>query len=247
MMKYTLKFDKHDPRDYKFTATRYTLDTLPESVDLRDKMPPIYNQLNLGSCSSQASCAFREYFNIRDNGSSESLSRLFLYWHERNFEGTVNEDSGAMLRDAMRVMSEIGICPESDFPYDVNTFTIKPSDKAEQDAPKYKISEYHRVNDFADMQHSLAEGQPVIIGIKVYESFESEEAARTGIVPMPKDGERYLGNHALLAVGYKTLEDGQQYAIIRNSWGNWGQSGYCFIPKSFFDSGFVVDLWTGKV
>lgn len=34
-------------------------------------------------------------------------------------------------------------------------------------------------------------------------------------------------NHAMVAVGYGTMSDGQQYAIVRNSWGTgWGDGGY---------------------
>lgn len=40
------------------------------------------------------------------------------------------------------------------------------------------------------------------MGIAVYESFESQEVARTGEVPMPKPDEKMLGGHAILCCGY---------------------------------------------
>jgi C1A family cysteine protease len=53
------------------------------------------------------------------------------------------------------------------------------------------------------LKAALAEGLPVVIGVLIYESFESPEVARTGKVPYPKKSqERVLGGHALLAVGY---------------------------------------------
>jgi C1A family cysteine protease len=44
--------------------------------------------------------------------------------------------------------------------------------------------------------------RPVIIGMDVYESFESDIVAKTGKMPMPSDSEECLGEHSVLIVGY---------------------------------------------
>ena len=49
-------------------------------------------------------------------------------------EGTVDEDSGAAIRDGMKVLSQIGVCPEIDDPYDINNFRLAPSSQALADA-----------------------------------------------------------------------------------------------------------------
>lgn len=37
----------------------------------------------------------------------------------------------------------------------------------------------------------------------------------------------YEPNHAVMAVGYGVEEDGQEYFLVRNSWGTgWGEEGY---------------------
>jgi C1A family cysteine protease len=114
--KYTLKFDKKDERDFAFSDL-----ALPQlhgivKVDLRPFMPPVFDQGELGSCTANALCGLRQYYAMKHNDKT-ALSRLYLYWHERELEGTVYEDSGAYLRDGMKVLKKLGVCPEKHFPY----------------------------------------------------------------------------------------------------------------------------------
>ena len=79
-----------------------------------------------------------------------------------------------------------------------------------------------------------------VFGFTVYESFESSEVARTGIVSIPQPSERSLGGHAVLAVGYDNV---QKRFIVRNSWGtDWGQGGYYYMPLSVFAQD-ASDFW----
>ncbi len=246
---YLLKKDKEDARDYIYKSVAPTPAALPASVDLRPKMSPIVDQLSLGSCTSNAAVSgFREYMLISGGLPLIKLSRLYHYYKEREIEGTINSDSGAFLRDAFVVLNQNGVCPEPDFPYDISTFTNAPTVQAEQEAPTFKIDEYHRVPDFAMLQQALADGFPVVIGISVYDSFESYNTNLTGYVTVPDTTkERFLGGHALCACGYETI-NGVLYIIVRNSWGtNYGDHGYYRFPKAFFDGGFVFDMWTGSL
>jgi C1A family cysteine protease len=201
---YLLKKDPRDLRDKVFRSEHKDASALPVTIDLRPQMSPIVDQGQLGSCTANAiASGLREYLLLKSGSPLRRLSRLFLYWHERSIEGTVSEDSGAYIRDGMKVLQQIGVSPESDYPYDINKFTETPSTHAENDAASYKIAEYHRVTDFVSMQAVLATGVPVVLGIDVYASFESDTVAKTDKVPMPKRGEKLLGGHAVLAVGYK--------------------------------------------
>ncbi|WP_238473218.1 C1 family peptidase [Desulforamulus profundi] len=160
-------------------------------------------------------------------------------------EGTIDEDSGATIRDGMKVLKNIGVCPESDDPYNVDKFTQPPTLRDILDAHHYKISQYHRVSNLTMLKTSLAEGLPVVTGMLVYESFESDEVAKTGTVPIPyTETEQLLGGHAVLVVGY---DDTKQWAVVRNSWGeNWGDQGYFYLPYQYWIRGLVIDMWTGK-
>ena len=93
------------------------------------------------------------------------------------------------------------------------------------------------------MRGCIASGFPFVFGFTVYESFESQEVAQTGIVPMPSPGESVLGGHCVVAVGY---DDTQRTFIIRNSWGTgWGEQGYCHMPYEYLISPHLSsDFWT---
>jgi C1A family cysteine protease len=244
---YTLRPDQPDERDYVYAASS---PSLPDTVDLRPHMSPIVNQGSLGSCTANAIVSgLREFLALKDAPAGQTLtrlSRLFLYWHERDLENTVSTDSGATLRDGMRVLANIGVPPEDDYPYMENIFTDAPSSEAEQHATANKITEYHRVMGFTDMQSALSSGLPVVIGMYVYPSFES--TTTSGIVAaVDKTTETVLGGHALTVVGYKKI-DNVDYAIVRNSWGtDWGDNGYCYVPRTYWDAGIVVDMWTGSL
>ena len=93
------------------------------------------------------------------------------------------------------------------------------------------------------MRECLAEGYPFVFGFSVYEAFESEEVAKTGRLNLPQRGEKQLGGHAVMAVGY---DDGEQRALIRNSWGtDWGMKGYFTIPYDYISNDNLADdFWT---
>src|SRR5437868_4542608 len=95
--------DLPDRRDRIFAARPETLRALPPRVDLRAACPPIYDQGALGSCTAQAIAALLEFDQARQSQPvAFTPSRLFIYYNERDIEGTVDEDSGAMLRHGIK-------------------------------------------------------------------------------------------------------------------------------------------------
>lgn len=246
--KYALKADPLDLRDSIFkTASIVHPVEFPPEVDLRAQMSPVVDQGELGSCTANAIVSgLREFLLLKAGQPLTPLSRLYLYWHERDVEGDVDQDNGAIIRDGMKILCDIGVSPETDFPYDVTQFTLKPSDQAEKDAAAYKITSYHRITDLNGLKGCLVEGYPVVIGMTVFSSFESQDVANHGIVPLPQFGEENLGGHAMLVVGYKTIGR-EEYLIVRNSWGPaWGDKGYCYIPSSFIPRTYINDMWSGR-
>lgn len=235
MSQYGWKPDHSDQRDYAFSAPRLRL---PKSVDLRAGCSPVKNQGELGSCTGHAIGAYLEYLYP----SRPNFSRLFIYYNERVMEGTVAEDAGAQIRNGVKSVQKIGACRETLCPYDISKFTKKPTFGAYENAKKGKITSYSRVGSLNALRSALADGKPVVFGFIVYESFESEEVANTGILPMPEDHETAYGGHAVLAVGY---DDKTKRVLVRNSWGRyWGQKGYFTMPYDYIaNKDLCDDFW----
>jgi C1A family cysteine protease len=218
---------------------------LPSKVDLRPECPKtVYDQGQLGSCTANAIAGALEFDRIKEGLPDFTPSRLFIYYNERVMEGTVGTDSGAQIRDGIKSVGSVGAPPETDWPYDIKEFAMKPPQKAFTDAPLDKAVQYQSVAQVqAQMKGCLVSGYPFVYGFTVYESFESTQVAQTGVVPMPASGEKVLGGHAVLAVGY---DDGSQRFIVRNSWGpGWGMAGYFTVPYAYLtDSHLSDDFWT---
>ena len=120
------KPDKLDTRDYKYTLTPKAS---PNIVDLRAFCSPIENQGSLGSCTGQAIAGAIELLNKR-NRKPTDVSRLFIYYYERLLLGTVNYDSGAYIRDGIKVTNHYGASLESLWPHDVRKFRQEPITEA---------------------------------------------------------------------------------------------------------------------
>ncbi len=237
--------DLPDSRDFLFAAPLLQFPQgLPPSIDLRSKCPPVYNQGQLGCCTGNAIAAAIEFDQMKQRNPAFVPSRLFIYYNERVIEHTVATDSGAQVRDGIKSVAKLGAPPEADWPYDIAKFADRPPANAYAAAKKDLVSSYSRVSqNMVQMQGCLAASYPFVLGFTVYESFEGPAVAKTGVVNMPGSGEKVVGGHCVLAVGYNSTA---RTFLIRNSWGaGWGMKGYFTLPFEYLlDSELSSDFWT---
>jgi C1A family cysteine protease len=248
-MKYGWKPDLPDHRDIRFSlADTVAPDDLPSSVDLRTIgfMPIPYDQGKLGSCTANSIAAAIEFDRAKQKLEVWTPSRLFIYYHERLLEGTVNTDAGAMIRDGFKVINSTGFAKETTWPYIPSQFRVAPNAQAMAEAGNCKVVTYQAVDQTPhSIKAALASGYPICFGISVYSSFESRDVALSGRVPMPSFFDSSLGGHAILLVGY---DEAKQLYTFRNSWGTgWGDKGYGYLPYQYVHSDKLAsDFWIAE-
>lgn len=239
--------DLPDHRDIPFT---YAIDklALPAAADLRGaNMPPVYDQGQLGSCTANAIAGAVEFEQTKQGLKAFMPSRLFVYYNERAMEGTISSDSGAMIRDGFKVLNTLGVCEEHFWPYHTSDsrWYTKPTAASYRFALRHKSVTYMSLNnqDLNALKSCLAAGFPFVFGFSVYDAFESDKVAQTGILNLPARSENMVGGHAVLCVGY---DDATKRFIVRNSWGaSWGQKGYFTMPYSYMtNANLADDFWT---
>jgi C1A family cysteine protease len=250
MLKYNFGWIPQEPDD---RDVKFSIELLKpiKSVNLLEifSVPKPYNQFELGACTAN-SISFLVQFDLLNKHTQSDLgvfqpSRLFIYYFERLMEGTVDTDSGAVIRDGIKVVASMGVPNEDLWPYDTSKFSVKPTQESINSALQFEALQYKYI-DNTDKQlvvNGLMEGYPISCGIKVYESFMSDDVAQTGNVPMPGPNEKFKGGHAIAVVGYDMNED---TFLMRNSWGeDWGMGGYFKIPADYLcNSQLASDFWT---
>ncbi len=215
---------------------------LPPTVDLRSIDLPIEDQTDLGACTSfgwGAAVKFRQKNEL--NVACPSASHLFIYFSEREIEGTTADDAGAAVADGAAVVSALGVPPEEDWPYETSQYAVRPPLEAYADALPNRVPAPLSIDntDINEVKGALARKSLIVFGFTVQESFES---VRSDGIYRPEGG--VIGGHCVAAVGYTVL-GGSEVVICRNSWNTaWGAQGYFYMPLDFFQSSMVADLWT---
>lgn len=250
--------DLPDPRDHVYSAPLQLLQQLPQSVDLRPQCPPVYDQGQIGSCTANAIAGAIQFDRLKSGEQPGFVpSRLFIYYNERAMEGHTGYDSGAQIRDGIKSVTQLGVCPETEWPYDDTPATSdggpfppgardgeKPTPQCYQDALRYRAVQYRRLYQLqSQLKGCLAEGYPFVLGITVFPSFWSADGQQAVVTPLPSANEAPVGGHAVLAVGY---DNAKGWFIVRNSWGpTAADQGYFYLPYEYaLDGQLASDFWT---
>lgn len=232
-----------DSRDFKSVRRLTAPVELPESFEL-DKQIPIFDQGNIGSCTSNSACSCFRYEVAQLAGNFDfNPSRLFQYYNTRKLQGWEGEDSGGYIRDAFKALNKWGLAKEALWPYKdtLDALIKEPSANVYEDGLNAVAVKYAAVlqNERA-IKETLLSGAAVSFGFNVYQSFFGSWANSTGLMPIPKKTEVLQGGHAVTIIGWKP-----GYFLIQNSWGtNWGIAGKFWMPNSFLlNSNEADDFW----
>ena len=186
-------------------------------------MSPVRDQGQCGSCWAFAAVGAAEAAHCLMTGSLVDFSEQQLV---SCASSAGYGCQGGWPNKALDYISQTGLCTESGFPY--------ASGRSKQNGSCHPAC--HKVplvvgktvvRSGEDMLQSVLDKQPVTVVVAadndVWRNYKS------GVVQYCPSAQ---SNHAVVAVGYGTTQDGQQHFKIKNSWGSqWGDSGYMYLKR----------------
>ncbi len=240
-----------DPQQYDATEIFEPLadnvkNPLPESISLEKYCPTPGNQGQQGSCVGwgNAYCA-RTLLEAERTGQDPDqivFSPSFLY-NQIGVQGC----QGALIEDAMQVMTKVGSFPLAQFPYNDQDCSTEPSQSQKQAASQFRMYGYNRLTngdtqepDLLAIKQNLAQGAPVVVGMMVGGSFMQDMVGREMWIPASSDYDMMgFGGHCMCIVGYDDYKfgtgTGNGAFLIQNSWGpEWGKNGRAWVRYKDF-------------
>jgi len=202
---------------------------LPASVDWRTQgyVTGVKDQAQCGSCWAFSATGSLEGAHFKATGKLVSLSEQNLV-DCSGAEGNMGCGGGLMDQAFDYIKKNKGIDTESSYPYTAQDGTCN----FKHNSIGATLSSYKDVSsgDEAALQEAVATVGPVSVGIDASQySFQLYSA---GVYDESSCSSSML-DHGVLAVGYDTTSDGQDYWIVKNSWGaSWGQSGYIWMSRN---------------
>jgi len=218
---------------------------LPAKVDLHEKMPPVRNQGQRGTCVSFASTAVHEYL-LGETYPADSLSEQFLYWNCKRHD--LYPGAGTFIHVAMNCLQSDGQPTENVLPYIStpvagNEGQDPPPANAVEKAKEYRITSTQKLpaRSVQSLRQCLADNTPIAFAVPVYTFWFTEPVRSTGDIRMPLPADKVEGGHAMCMVGYEDDPSvpGGGYFMIRNSWDTtWASKsavapGYARLPYAY--------------
>lgn len=209
---------------------------LPLQTDLRPVMPTIEDLEQCPRCTANAVATLYSYMLNVTTGENFKACCRFIHFNTVAISRNAPDDNSVDIPSTLQSVKVYGACS-------VNTMksysSYEPFARICPPQAAYDEALHHRANGFAIVpldlilwKFALAEGNPILFGLKVYRSFDSQRIR--GLVPIPSPHEietKEYGCHTMLCVGYSDIDS---VFIVRNSWGNtWGDHGYCYIPYEY--------------
>lgn len=224
---------------------------LPASYSLVDKMPPINDQGQYGTCVAWALgynlksilTAVEKDFKQADLQNPENqFSPKYLFTVIPDKQKGPNCNSTDFI-SAFEVMQHNGIAKQSTVPYEnlggCLQNTIQPS--WNEEAKNYKIEYYRRLNpNIQEIKTNIANNIPVAIGIDVTDNFLRVKPNTVLSSKSTSNIKTIHSRHAVLIVGYDDSKGPNGAVLIANSWGaHWGENGFVWVDYEFLLKGLI--------
>merc|ERR1712054_605252 len=198
-----------------FNYPELPTDNLADSVDWRSKgaVTPVKNQASCGSCWAFSSTGSMEGAHFLASGKLESLSEEQLVQCS-----TVNSGcNGGLMDYAFEYAEKTPMVTEDSYPYTSGTGRTGHCDKTMEAGGAVTVTGFTDVpadKSGAALKAAVAK-QPVSVAIEADRM--AFQGYTGGVITGSACGTSL--DHGVLAVGYGT-EDGEDYFLVRNSWGS---------------------------
>ncbi|GIX79291.1 cathepsin L [Caerostris extrusa] len=201
----------------------------PKNVNWTDKgyVTPVKDQGSCGSCWSFSATGALEGQHFRKTGKLVSLSEQNLVDCSGKY-GNEGCNGGLMDQAFAYIQENHGIDTEESYPY-----------KAKQGRCHYKKQNRGATDtgfvdvpsgDETKLMQAVATMGPLSVAIDA--SHESFQFYSKGVYNEPECSSQEL-DHGVLVVGYGTTKQGDDYWIVKNSWGtSWGEDGYIKMARN---------------
>ncbi|KAJ8299669.1 hypothetical protein KUTeg_023729 [Tegillarca granosa] len=221
VMRHNNRSDQTFKMEMNEFADQLTISYLPKQFDWRTKgaISPVKNQGQMGDAASIVATECIESYNFIKTGKLEELSE------EESHDCCAG--SRLLPEDVFTCIHNIGgLCSEADYPKQTDYKCHNSSC-----TPVVKIDGGKKVpqgNENLLLQAVLQ--VPVMVAIDA--SHASFQLYRSGIYNEPSCSSTEL-DHVVEVVGYGTKGQGNDYWIVKNSWGiNWGMKGYILMSRN---------------
>lgn len=206
-------------------------------IDFSDWFGEVQDQKNLPACLAFAASSANEYLH----GLSKLLCVNWLFFHAKNYED-LRQDGGANIPNIAKTLQQKGQPFENVWPYE-GTSEIEDQTPPQNPRPRFCAEGIAALFAFHKIVTRLHTQHPTVIAFEITEDF-SDANDQSGFAKVEQNTHsRKLGWHAILAVGYGTM-NGKQYLKVRNSWGPWwGADGYAWVCEDYFNANATLMLW----
>ncbi len=184
----------------------------PLPVRIAPEMPPpfdltILNQGNVPACVGFSSATIKQEKELRERNRLV-FDGNWIYQECKKIDNYTGQ--GTYLRIAMKVLQKTG---------------TKPIDQTDDEAIRYKIGGYAKVDDlsFEGLKKAI-----YVNGILLAGFTGSNQGWQNAYIRPPQTGETLWG-HAIALIGYN-----KDFIIGQNSWGkDWGDNGLFYVPRTY--------------